>query len=129
MQELWGLPQKGASWAAAGYQGAISSGSTTCGLLTGCTLAIGLKLGRSIEDNPQEHEEERKQAIAAVSELYRGFLEEFHGTGCRELIGLDFSVPEERQAYIDRKVWKAVCDVCLDFVMNKCFELEKEGII
>lgn len=123
---MWDLPQKGVSWAAAGYQGAISSGITTCGLLIGCTMAIGFKLGRDREGNPQENEQERIKAISAVQELYQSFLQEFGATGCKELVGIDFSIPEERQSYVDQKIWKMVCDVCLDFVMNKCYEMTVE---
>jgi hypothetical protein len=129
LQELWDLPQKGAAWAAAGYQGAISSGKTTCGLLIGCGMAIGLKLGVDNEGNPQEHEDERGKAIGGVYELYQSFLKEYGETTCKDLIGCDLSVPEEREKYRNEGIWKEVCDVCLNFVMNKCHNMAEQGKI
>lgn len=92
-------------------------------------MAIGFKLGRDREGHPQENEPERTKAISAVQELYQSFLHEFGATGCKELVGLDFSIPAERQSYVDQKIWKMVCDVCLDFAMNKCYEMAMEDKI
>jgi len=129
LRELWDLPQPGVTWAAAGYQGAISSGKTTCGLLIGSGMAIGLKLGVDKEGSPQEHQEERGKAIGGVHDLYQSFLKEYGKTACKDLIGCDLSIPEESKKYRDEGIWKQVCDVCLSFVMNKCRDMAEQGKI
>ena len=129
LQAMWDLPPKGYSWATAGYMGAISSGQTTCGLLIGSSIAIGLRCGQEKEGIPEEHEQERNKAIHAVCELYSDFLKEFGSTDCKTLSHCDFSNPEELNRYIQNKGWKNTCDIFLKFVVNKCIELaEKEKL-
>jgi hypothetical protein len=129
LQAMWDLPLKGYSWATAGYMGAISSGQTTCGLLIGSSIAIGLRCGQGREGIPEKHEQERNKAIHAVRELYSDFLKEFGSTDCKTLSHCDWSEPEELNRYIQNKGWKNTCDIFLKFVVNKCIELaEKEKL-
>ena len=129
LQAMLDLPLKGYSWATAGYMGAISSGQTTCGLLIGGSIAIGLRCGQGKEGIPEEHEQERNKAIHAVYELYGDFLKEFGSTDCKTLSHCDFSNPEELNRYTQNKGWKNTCDIFLKFVVNKCIELaEKEKL-
>ncbi len=129
LQAMWDLPLKGYSWASAGYMGAISSGQTTCGLLIGSSIAIGLRCGQSKEGIPEEHEQERNKAIHAVGELYSDFLKEFGSTDCKTLSHCDFSNPEELNRYIQNKGWKNTCDIFLKFVVNKCIEMADKGTL
>jgi hypothetical protein len=123
---MWDLPLKGYSWATAGYMGAISSGQTTCGLLIGSSIAIGLRCGQGKEGIPEEHKEERDKAIHAVGELYSAFLKEFSRTDCKTLSHCDFSNPKDLNRYIQNKGWKNTCDIFLKFVVNKCIELAEK---
>lgn len=129
LQELWDLPREGYSWAAAGYMGAIGSGQTTCGLLIGPSLAIGLRCGQGRNGPPDENEDERNKAIRGAGRLYRAFIKEFGGTDCKLLSGCDFSNPDDVKRYAQDKVWKSRCDVFLKFVMTKCVEMAEEGKI
>lgn len=106
--------------------GAISSGQTTCGLLIGSSIAIGLLCGQGEEGIPEEHESERNKAIHAVAELYKGFLKEFGSTDCKTLSHCDFSNPEDLNRYTQNKGWKNTCDVFLKFVMNECIEMAEK---
>jgi hypothetical protein len=129
LQAIWNLPPQGYSWATAGYMGAILSGQTTCGLLIGSSIAIGLRCGQGKEGIPEEHEQERNKAIHAVRELYSNFLNKFGSTDCKTLCKCDWSNPEELNQYIQNKGWKNTCDIFLKFVVNKCTELaEKEKL-
>jgi len=123
---MWDLPLKGYSWASGGYMGAISSGQTTCGLLIGSSIAIGLLCGQGKEGIPEEHESERNKAIHAVGELYKGFLKEFGSTDCKTLSHCDFSNPEDLNRYTQNKGWKNTCDVFIKFVMNECIEMAEK---
>jgi hypothetical protein len=109
--------------------GAISSGQTTCGLLIGSSIAIGLRCGRGKKDIPEVYESERNKAMGAVGELYRDFLREFSTTDCKTLCHCDFSDPEDFNRYVANKGWKNTCDVFLKFVMNKCVDMAEEGKI
>jgi len=129
LQAIWSLPTEGYSWAAAGYMGAIASGQTTCGLLIGSGVAIGLRCGQGKKGIPEKNETERNRAIGAVGHLYQEFLKEFGSSDCRTLIQCDFSDPNDRGRYIQDKVWKETCDVFLQFVMNKCADMAASGRI
>ena len=109
--------------------GAILSGQTTCGLLIGSSIAIGLLCGQGKKDIPEEHEGERNKAIQVVGELYRDFLKEFGSTDCKTLSHCDFSNPENLTRYVQNKGWKNTCDVLLKFVMNRCVKMAEEGKI
>ena len=125
---MWGLP-KAASWATAGYMGAISTGQTTCGLLIGSSIAIGLKCGNGRTGVPEEHESDRNRVIGVVESLYRDFLERFGSTDCYTLCGCDYSDPEDLARHVECKGWKDSCDIFLKFVMTRCVEMAQEGEI
>ena len=129
LQALWDLPLKGYTWATAGYMGAILSGQTTCGLLIGSSIAIGLRSGQGKEGIPEAHEQERSKTIHAVGELYSDFLKEFGSTDCKTLSNCDWSNPEELNRYIQNKGWKNTCDIFLKFVIHKCIEMADKGTI
>ena len=127
---LWDLPKEGYSWATAGYMGAILSGQTTCGLLIGSSMAIGLRCGQGKKGIPEEHESERGKAILLVNDLYNDFLKEFGSTECKTLNeGTDFSNPDETADWGINKKYKQTCDVFLKFVFQKCVKMAEEGKI
>jgi len=127
---LWDLPKEGNSWATAGYMGAISSGQTTCGLLIGSSIAIGLRCGQGKKEIPEEHESERGKAILTVEELYSDFLKKFGSTECKTLNqGTNFSNQEEMIQWAVDKRYKQTCDVFLKFVFEKCVKMTEEGKI
>lgn len=123
---MWGLDEKGNSWATGGYAGAIGSGQTTCGLLIGSSIAVGFRYGQDKEGIPTEHEADRTKAIQAVGKLYDDFLEEFGSTQCQTLTGVDFSKPEDRERYRNNKIGQDKCEVFFSFVMNRFIELTKK---
>ncbi len=127
LQEIWDMPQKEFSWATAGYQGAISSGQTTCGLLIGSSIAIGLRFGRGKDGIPMEDEETRKTAIKAVHKFYRDFLDEYGSAECKTLIQCDFSKPEDQARYREEEVYKDTCFKFYNYIMNRFVELDKQG--
>ena len=125
LQEVWDLPLGRDSWATAGYSGAISSGDTTCGLLIGSSIAIGLRSGKEKTCLPLEDKESRNKAIAEVNALYKDFLEKFGTAQCKELIHCDFSKPDEATRYLKEKIYEKRCFTFYHFVMNRFIEMEK----
>ena len=126
---MWDLPGDAYSWATAGYMGAILTGRTTCGLLIGCSTAIGLKCGNGRAGVPEEHTPDRDRAIGAVESLYRDFLERFGSTDCHTLSGCNYADPEDVERRRQSEGWKETCDVFLEFVMTRCAEMAREGEI
>ena len=125
--ELWDLPVDIYSWATAGYLGAIGSGHTTCGLLIGSSIAIGLRCGQKVQGIPEQNEEAREITIQAVNELFNDFLTKFGSTDCRTLNNVDFRKGEEITEWMIQKGWKQTCDLFLNFTMNKCISLVEDG--
>ncbi len=127
--EMWDLPNETLSWATAGYMGAISSGTTTCGLLIGSSIAIGFRCGRETDSIPEQNTKERSRAIKAVKNLYQDFLKKFNETECKKLSKYNLSNPNEAVEYAQKKAYKSTCDIFLNFVINKCNEMAEEGKI
>ena len=109
--------------------GAITSGRSTCGILVGCSVAIGLRCGREKEGIPEEYAPERNLAISATSELYREFLTEFGTAECRALTGCDFSKPADIARYTEEKIGVKTCGKLFRFAMTKCVEMAEAGTI
>nr|MDO8133479.1 C-GCAxxG-C-C family protein [Candidatus Njordarchaeum guaymaensis] len=127
--EFWDMPRIKGSWATAGYMGAIQSGNTTCGLLIGSSVAIGLKVGHGQETIPEENDKIRKKAVQEVNKLYKAFLQEFGCTECKKMSRHDFSNPESALRYIQTKAWKTTCDKGLKFIFDYVKSRTEEGKI
>jgi hypothetical protein len=123
--KLWDIHNPEVSWATAGYLGAILSGETTCGLLIGSSIAIGLKYGLGKDSVPEDYPEERGNAIEIVSELYKDFKEKFGSTSCKTLSTVDFSDGDQLGEYIMEKKWKSTCDLFLDFTIRKLYAMSQ----
>ena len=114
------------SWATGGYTGAIASGQTTCGLLIGSAIALGLACGKGKTGSPEENKIERENAIGLVNKLYSDFIGKFQGTTqCNTLLEFDFSA-EGPSRYFEEKIYEKKCDVFLDFIMNHCMDLVEQ---
>ena len=125
--KLWDLQNPELSWATAGYLGAILSGETTCGLLIGSSIAIGLKYGLGKDSVPEDYPEERGTVIELVSDLYKDFKEKFGSTSCKTLCNVDFSDGDQLGDYIVEKKWKSTCDLFLDFTIRKLHSMGENG--
>jgi len=125
LQEIWDIDPHH-SWATAGYLGAINSGQTTCGLLIGSSIAIGLRHGKGKNCIPKEDEESRNKAVKEVNMLYKDFIHKFNSTNCKELTACDFSKQEDANRYMEKEVYKNTCFIFFNFVMNRLIEKEKQ---
>ena len=114
------------AWAASGYLGAISSGQTTCGLLIGSTIALGVRHGQGKNCIPIEDEEERGKVVKEVNDLYRDFLTQFSSTDCQTLTTTDFSKPEDQVRYMEKEIYKDTCFKFLKFLMKRFFDEEQK---
>jgi hypothetical protein len=120
------MKSKEISWATSGYLGAISSGDTTCGLLVGSSIAIGIRYGQGKTCFPLEDGKTRNKAVVEVNELYEDFLEEFKSTQCNALTQCDFSKESEGERYITEEVYEKKCFRFFNFVMDRFIKMEKD---
>ena len=114
--ELWDMPINNASWATGGYMGAISSGQTTCGLLIGTSVAIGMRVGQGLEKIPENEPNKRDKAISLVNRIYRKFIKQFGTSQCNKLTN----------GFKD-KDWMKQCDTCLQHVFDNVVLLTAKG--
>ena len=77
----------------------------TCGAVGGAMLAIGARYGAC---EPNDEESDRRMR-AKVKEFQDQFTERFGTTFCRELLGYDFSKPEEIMKASQAGVMMAQC--------------------
>ena len=113
------------AWVAAGYAGAIQSGKTTCGLLFGATVFLGLLHGEGSTQPPEAGNGARSQAIAAVNDLYRGFIARFGDTDCQTLTGCDWGALEDVRRYYEDEVFNSVCFRQWEYVLRECLGQEE----
>jgi len=101
------------------FGGGIARRGLTCGCLTGCAVAVGLRLGRT----SPEDKATKELVYRVVNDVFRRFEEEFGTLECRKLTGLDFNV-ENPQEELDR-VHAEVCTKLVRFVADAALaELE-----
>ncbi|NLT40812.1 MAG: C_GCAxxG_C_C family protein [Clostridiales bacterium] len=91
--EQLGIDKQTAMRVASAFGGGMGRGDT-CGCVTGALMALGLKYG-FYEDNDEEGQAAIKEK---KEEFERRFTEQFGALHCRDLLGGDVSVPEERAA-------------------------------
>jgi len=107
------------------FGGGIARRGLTCGCLTGCAAAVGLRLGRTSPDDTDSKE----FVYRVVNGVFRRFEEEFGTLECRKLTGLDFN-QENPQEELDR-VHAEVCTKLVRFVADAALAemvtVEKEG--
>jgi len=79
--------------------------SETCGSVTGSLMVIGLKYGRTLADDLAAKE----KSVLIVQEFVNRFKQR-HGTiVCRELLGLDISIPEQHEMADNQGFFKTKC--------------------
>jgi len=98
--------------AGAAFGGGIARRGLTCGCLTGCAVAVGLRLGRISPDD----KESKELVYRVVGNVLRRFEEEFGTLECRKLTGLDFN-QENPQEELDR-AHAEVCTKLVRFVVD-----------
>jgi len=75
--------------AAATMGGGIARQGLLCGCLTGCAMAVGLRIGRLRPDDTAA----RDHSYRVTAAVFRRFRQRFGALDCRLLTGLDFSQP------------------------------------
>jgi hypothetical protein len=107
-------------WAAAGYNGAVRSGNTICGVLFGGTIYFGYLYGINSTGAPGLKDRRRTKAIESVADLFNGFIKRFGDTDCRTLTGCDWSRKKDIKRFFKEEVYKETCFHQFEYVLEKC---------
>ncbi len=89
--EPLGLDRATAIRLAESLGGGIGGMGLTCGALSGGSLVLGLKLGRTQPVDPQAKEATRQ----AVRELFADFARRQDSCMCSEIVGIDMTDPDQ----------------------------------
>ena len=124
MWETYGLENEDLLWASAGLFGGIGGQQqATCGAVAAGAVALGYRHRCPLSDD--EAVKKAKLVIEKeASELAKEFTKEFGTVVCIDLVGIDFSVPEQRRRYFAENITKDTCDRFVAFAVRKLYELE-----
>jgi hypothetical protein len=125
MRGVAGLDPAPCQWAAAGYEGAITSGRTICGTLFGGTVFLGYLHGKDASRAPGIEDGARRAAIDSVNGLFQGFVERFNDTDCQRLTGCNWGVREGQERYWRGEVWKHNCSRFFEYVLEYCTQRKR----
>jgi len=102
--EYYGESRNTAVKTAAPFGGGIARTGENCGALSGLLMAYGLKPG-----DPDGSAEKKAVVYEACGKLMESFKREQGSTKCKDLIGVDISTPEGRQAAAEKDTHNTVC--------------------
>lgn len=93
--------------------------------MSAATICAGVASRCPLSDK-QAAKRARFQARADAAELARAFKERFGSIVCRDLVGIDFSVPGAYHGFVESGVWEDKCNKYVQFVIEKLYELEEK---
>jgi len=126
MWEIYGLEDENVLWTGVAFLGGISGEqSGPCGAVSAATICAGVGSRCPLSDK-QAAKRARFQARADAAELARDFKERFGSIVCRDLVGIDFSVPGSYHGFVESGVWEDKCNQYVQFVIEKLYELEEK---
>lgn len=99
---------------ATGFGGGIGRSGGTCGALSGAVKAVGLMVWHRRADDL----ERKYRAYDLVSRMIGEFERGFDSSSCRDLIGTDLRVEEERLRFRSQKVQDKVCSKFVEWCVN-----------
>ena len=103
--QQFGLARELALKVAGAFGGGMARLGQTCGAVKGALMVIGLQLGKTnAEDN-----ETKEACYDLVLEFVNQFEARNGSTVCRELLGYDLSIPEERTYAIENGLFTTLC--------------------
>ena len=125
MWEAYELGNEDMLWAGTTFMGGIGGQQQApCGVVSASAVCLGLRHRCSLVEKDRA-EQARLRIRREASELVRSFTEKFGTIICRDLIGLDFSKPEEYRQFQESDIWKEKCDNYVQFVIEKLYELDE----
>jgi C_GCAxxG_C_C family probable redox protein len=100
-----GLDKATALKIASSFGGGMAQMGEVCGAVTGALMVLGLQYGRTQADDI----ETKMRNYELVQEFFKKFKEHHSSIICKELLGLDMSIPEEKTLIHERKLTATEC--------------------
>jgi C_GCAxxG_C_C family probable redox protein len=107
-----GLSEQHALKLATGFGSGMGRLCEVCGALTGAFMVLGLKYGRA-ESDGTKYGPKTETTYALVHALASRFRERSGSIYCRELVGHDLDIPEEREKASQEGVFSTTCSKCV----------------
>jgi C_GCAxxG_C_C family probable redox protein len=108
----YGLSEEAALRISTGFGSGMGRLCEVCGALTGAFMAIGLKHGKVVTDGTK-YGTNTETTYRLVAELSKKFQARNGSIYCRELIGHDLSIPEERAKVVELGLFTTTCGKCI----------------
>ena len=108
----YGLSEEAALRIATGFGSGMGRLCEVCGALTGAFMVIGLKHGKVATDGSR-YGSNTETTYRLVAELAEKFRAKNGSIYCRELIGHDLRVPEERAKVVELGLFSTTCRKCI----------------
>jgi C_GCAxxG_C_C family probable redox protein len=99
---------------ATGFGGGIGRSGGNCGALSGVVMAVGLMVWHRRADDLERKYRVYDLVLGMIGE----FEKEFGSSSCRDLIGIDLRVEEERFRFRSQKVQDKVCSKFVKWCVN-----------
>ena len=126
MWEAYELGNEDLLWSCIAFTGGIAGQQQApCGAISASAVCLGLHYLCSLADK-QKSRQSRLDARQDANTLVAAFTEKFGSIICRDLLGLDFSNPEEYRRFQESDISKEKCDKFIQFVIEKLYEFDEE---
>jgi C_GCAxxG_C_C family probable redox protein len=99
-----GMPEDTARRVAAAFAGGMGMGSE-CGAATGAFMVIGMKYGKTKDEDPGADE----KTFSKVAEFIKEFKARHEHIGCSELLGVDMSTAEGVRQAMGKGLFTSAC--------------------
>lgn len=99
-----GLDEEAALKVAAGFGGGMWNGER-CGCVTGALMALGLRYGHCKPGDA----ESKNRLLEKKNEFEERFKEAHETLICKELLGYDLTIPEERDKVMEENLFATLC--------------------
>ena len=126
MWEAYEFGNEDMLWSCIAFNGGIAGQQEApCGAISASAVCLGLIHRCSLADK-QKAKQSRFDARQGATKLVKDFTEKFGSIICRDLIGLDFSKPEEYRQFQESNMSKEKCDRYVQFVIEKLYEIDEK---
>lgn len=107
-----GMNEESAKKVSASFGEGMMCGET-CGAVTGALMAIGMKYGHYMEN----HQNQKKMMVEKTVEFKEKFLQKYSSGMCKDLLGYNISVPEDREKIIEKGLLVNFCPKVIEDVL------------
>ncbi|MCJ7547197.1 MAG: C-GCAxxG-C-C family protein [Deltaproteobacteria bacterium] len=108
-------------WAGINFMGGFSGQQEApCGALSAAVVSLGLFHRVPLADKKRT-KQARQRARQDADELVRCFKSDFGHISCRQLVGFDFSQPDEYQRFQESGKWNDTCMRFVQFVIERFY--------